>query len=70
MPFTSNKNCKIHYEVTVDSDGPTLVLIAGLGEQIGAVEYPEEQCAIFARAGVRVVRIDNRENGLSGPEGR
>ncbi len=68
MPFTSNNNCKIHYEVTVDNDGPTLVLIAGLGEQIGAVEYPEEQCAIFGGAGFRVVRIDNRETGLSGPE--
>ncbi len=68
MPVTKNGNCPIHYEVTIDNAGPTLVLIAGLGEQIGSVEYPIEQCQLFGKAGFRVVRLDNRETGLSGPD--
>ena len=67
MPEAVNGNSKINYEVTIDGDGPTLVLIAGLGEQIGSVEYPVEQCELFGAEGFRVVRIDNRDSGLSGP---
>lgn len=65
MPDVHSGDWKIHYEVTIDNDGPTLVLIAGLGEQIGGVEYPQEQCELFGEAGFRVVRLDNRETGLS-----
>ncbi len=65
MPDVRNGDWKIHYEVTIDNEGPTLVLIAGLGEQIGAVEYPKEQCELFGNAGFRVIRLDNRETGLS-----
>ncbi len=67
MPEVVNGTSKIHYEVSIDNDGPTLVLIAGLGEQIGGVEYPDEQCTFFGNAGFKVVRIDNRDTGLSGP---
>ena len=38
----------IHYEITRPSDGPTLLLVAGLGEQIGSVEFSEEPCDAFA----------------------
>ena len=69
MPEVTSGNYKIHYEVTVDNDSPVLVLVAGLGEQIGAVEYPEEQCELFGKAGFKVVRIDNRDCGLSVPAG-
>jgi len=65
MPKVDRDGFQIHYEVTCDRAGPTLVLVAGLGEQIGAVEYPDEQCAHFARKGFRVVRVDNRDSGLS-----
>ena len=65
MPDVQNGDYRIHYEITVAGEGPTLVLIAGLGEQIGSVEFPEEQCAIFGQAGFRVVRLDNRDAGMS-----
>lgn len=39
-----------------------------MGEQIGSVEYPVEQCELFGEQGLRVVRIDNRDTGLSGPD--
>lgn len=67
MPEAKNGNCEIHYEITCKGDGPALVLVAGLGEQIGSVEFPAEQCELFANAGFSVVRIDNRDTGLSGP---
>ena len=69
MPDVERDDFSIHYEVTRAGDGPTLLLVAGLGEQIGSVEYPEEQCEAFAEAGFRVVRMDNRDCGLSLPKG-
>jgi len=67
VPTVTNGEFKINYEVTCDGDGPTLVLVAGIGEQIGAVGYPREHCEIFAKHGFRVVRMDNRDAGLSLP---
>ena len=57
----------IHYETLGPPDGAPLVLIAGVGEQIGSVEFPEEQCALLADRGFRIVRLDNRDAGLSIP---
>lgn len=65
MPYVSSHDYDIHYEITCPGDGPTLVLIAGIGEQIGSVEFPEEQCRTFAQRGFRVIRVDNRTMGLS-----
>ena len=42
MPEVQRDDVTIHYEVTREGNGPTLLLVAGLGEQIGSVEYPEE----------------------------
>jgi len=67
MPVIDRGEFRIHYEVTCDGDGPTLLLVAGLGEQIGSVEYPEEHCRLFSKHGFRVVRMDNRDAGLSLP---
>src|SRR3954454_18304274 len=58
----------LQYEVKGASDAPAVVLIAGLGEQIGSVEFPDEFCDQLAAAGFRVVRVDNRDNGLSVPD--
>ena len=59
---------RIHHEVLGPADGRPVVLISGLGEQIGSVEFPEEHCLVFADAGWRVVRLDNRDSGLSVPD--
>ncbi len=69
MPHVASNEYDLHYEVTCPTDGPTLLLVAGLGEQIGSVEYPEEQCEVFAARGFRVVRMDNRTMGWSQPRG-
>lgn len=69
MPLVSNNGYSIYYEVTCPSQGRTLILVAGLGEQVGSIEFPEEQCEIFASQGFQVIRIDNRGCGLSVPRG-
>jgi pimeloyl-ACP methyl ester carboxylesterase len=61
----SRPGFRIHWETVGVSDGEPLLLVAGMGEQIGSVEFPDEQCALFASQGFRVVRMDNRDNGLS-----
>ena len=68
MPTISRPGVSIHYETIGPEDGRPLVLIAGLGEQIGGVEFPEEHCRQFVEAGFRVIRMDNRDSGLSLPE--
>ena len=70
MPDLDRSDFTIHYEVTCPGDGPTLLLVAGIGEQIGSVEFPEQQCDEFAVRGFRVIRMDNRDTGLSVPHER
>jgi len=67
MPSIEREGFKINYEETGRVNGRPLVLVAGLGEQIGSVEYPDEQCALFAEQGFRIIRLDNRDIGLSIP---
>lgn len=55
----------IEFEVEGAEDAPLLVLVPGLGEQIGSVEFPPEQRSLLADAGFRVCVMDNRDNGLS-----
>lgn len=67
MPDIYNDDFNIHYETMGPKDGLPLVLVSGSGEQIGSVEFPIEQCEIFVRHGFRVIRMDNRDAGLSIP---
>lgn len=67
MPSIEREGFRINYEEGGRANGRPLVLVAGLGEQIGAVEYPDEQCALYAEQGFRIIRLDNRDTGLSLP---
>lgn len=54
---------EIYYE-SLGADGdPALVLVNGLGSQ--CISYEEEFCLGFVDRGFRVVRLDNRDVGLS-----
>jgi pimeloyl-ACP methyl ester carboxylesterase len=68
MPKVKRPGVWINYETLGSAPGPPVVLIAGLGEQIGSVEFPDEHCQTFVDAGFRVIRLDNRDCGLSTPE--
>lgn len=54
----------IAYEDWGDPAAPPLLLIMGLGAQM--VLWPDGFCGMLAGAGLRVIRFDNRDAGLSG----
>jgi pimeloyl-ACP methyl ester carboxylesterase len=45
-------------------DGPVL-LVNGLGDQVGGFGFPDALCETFVGAGLEVIRFDNRDAGLS-----
>jgi pimeloyl-ACP methyl ester carboxylesterase len=63
MPFAQNGSYEIFYETFGRTQEPTLVLVNGLGSQCTA--YHDDWCAMFAARGLQVVRLDNRDAGLS-----
>jgi pimeloyl-ACP methyl ester carboxylesterase len=63
MPFATNGSVQIYYETFGGPSDPTLVLVNGLGSQ--CINYRTEWCEGFAAKGFHVVRMDNRDVGLS-----
>jgi pimeloyl-ACP methyl ester carboxylesterase len=63
VPTTSSApGIDLHYDTV--GDGPeTLLLVCGLGAQ--SIGYDVELCERLGALGVRVVRFDNRDTGLS-----
>ena len=55
---------EIHYEDMGDVDDPAVLLIMGLGAQL--VFWRDEFCQMLIDQGLRVIRFDNRDVGLSG----
>ena len=53
----------IAFERFGEPDAPPVLLIMGLGAQMLA--WPDQFCATLARHGLRVIRFDNRDIGLS-----
>jgi pimeloyl-ACP methyl ester carboxylesterase len=67
MPYVHSEEFQISYEVMCRAEGPTLLLVPGIGEQIGSVEFPIEQCRVLAKRGFQIVRMENRDSGFSVP---
>ena len=65
MGRARNGEVEIHYEVFGDVRGPTptLVIVNGLGSQ--CINVAVEWCELFVAEGYRVIRLDNRDVGLS-----
>jgi pimeloyl-ACP methyl ester carboxylesterase len=63
MPFATNGPVQIYYETFGRPTDPTLVLVNGLGSQ--CINYRTEWCERFVAEGFHVVRMDNRDVGLS-----
>src|SRR5258706_14814829 len=53
----------LEYESFGDPKNPTVLLINGLGSQM--TRWPEAFCTLLAQRGMRAVRFDNRDVGLS-----
>jgi pimeloyl-ACP methyl ester carboxylesterase len=63
MAMAQNGSCEIYYETFGAPSNPTLLMVNGLGSQ--CINYHEEWCEMFAAQGLRVVRYDNRDVGMS-----
>lgn len=64
MPNAQSGDVSIYYDTFGFDDGPALVLLCGLGSQV--LFWHEEFCYSLVDRGFFVVRVDNREAGLSG----
>ncbi len=63
MSFARNGNVELFYEVFGNPTDPALLLINGNTSQ--CIFYPEAWCQLFVDAGLFVIRMDNRDVGLS-----
>ena len=63
MPRTNRDGIEIEYDTMGEADGPALLLISGLGSQL--VGWDEDFCGGFVDRGFFVIRLDNRDVGLS-----
>lgn len=63
MPRAANATIELEYETFGSPDDPSVICLPGLGNQL--LLFPEEFCEAFVDRGFHVVRMDNRDAGLS-----
>ena len=61
--FLQSNGLRIAYETFGNPTDPTILLVAGLYNQL--VRWPVELCELLVTQGFRVVRFDNRDIGLT-----
>ncbi|MEQ8840438.1 MAG: alpha/beta hydrolase [Acidimicrobiales bacterium] len=63
MPRAHNDHITLEYETFGSPEDPTLICLPGLGNQL--LLFSEEFCESFVGRGFHVIRMDNRDAGLS-----
>jgi len=63
MPTANNGHIELYYETFGAADDPTVIVLPGMGNQL--LIYPEEFCRSLVDRGFHVIRMDNRDAGLS-----
>lgn len=63
MPNVKANGIQMEYDTFGDRSFPALLLIAGNGAQL--IFWEAEFCELLAKAGLFVIRFDNRDTGLS-----
>lgn len=61
--FVQSNGIRMAYQAFGDADAPTILLVAGLYNQL--IRWPLEFCELLVARGFRVIRFDNRDIGLS-----
>ena len=61
--YADSNGLTLCYERLGNKSDPAILLIAGLGEQLG--EWPIGFCELLVDQGFQVIRYDNRDIGLS-----
>ena len=63
MPTVMNDAIELYYETFGIQDDPVVVCLPGMGNQL--LIYPEAFCMALVDRGFYVIRMDNRDAGLS-----
>ena len=63
MPYTTVDDVSIYFEIEGNPADPAIVLISGGGAQL--ISWDDRLVALLVAEGFRVVRLDNRDTGLS-----
>ena len=63
MPTVMNDAIELYYETFGIQDDPVVVCLPGMGNQL--LIYPEAFCMALVDRGFFVIRVDNRDAGLS-----
>jgi pimeloyl-ACP methyl ester carboxylesterase len=63
MPYATSGSIELYYETSGADERGTVMMIAGLGNQL--IHHPPAWIRGFTDAGFRVVTFDNRDAGLS-----
>jgi proline iminopeptidase len=63
VPLARANGIELAYEALGDPQGDPVLLIAGLGLQL--ISWPDAFCDSLASQGLRLIRFDNRDSGLS-----
>ncbi len=63
MPYAPSGSVELYYETAGVAEQGTVLLIAGLGNQL--IHHPPAWISGFVEAGFRVITFDNRDAGLS-----
>jgi pimeloyl-ACP methyl ester carboxylesterase len=63
MPRAHNAAIELEYETFGSPEDPTVICLPGLGNQL--LLFPTEFCEAFVDRGFHVIRMDNRDSGLS-----
>ena len=63
MPTVMNGPIELYYETFGIQDDPVVICLPGMGNQL--LIYPEEFCMALVDRGFFVIRMDNRDSGLS-----
>ncbi|MEM9200892.1 MAG: alpha/beta fold hydrolase [Actinomycetota bacterium] len=67
MPTSKNGAIELYYETFGLHEDPVVICLPGMGNQL--LIYPEEFCMSLVDRGFFVIRMDNRDSGLSSATG-
>ncbi len=63
VAVATNGSVELYYETFGPAEDPVIILLPGMGNQL--LVYPEDFCEALVDRGFHVIRMDNRDTGLS-----
>jgi pimeloyl-ACP methyl ester carboxylesterase len=63
MPYAQNGDVRLYYEVMGEKGSEPVLMLAGAGRQL--LDFDDGFCSEVVASGYRVIRMDNRDTGMS-----